>query len=560
MSSPAQDTTPPYDMGELLDSMKPIKPLRRGDVVEGVVMRADSDGIFVNVGAKAEGVVPPGEMRTLEPGALEQLSVGDEIVTFVVRAETGDDAAILSIDRAVGEHGWRVLETALESGTMVEGKILGFNRGGAIVEAEGVQGFVPISQLVSVSRSHFRDTQRPKEAPEPPAAVAAPPAQVTDTEQEGDQAAATPQATEPEQQAGEAEAAPQIAEPEEQAGEAEAASQTTEPEQQAGETQAAPQTTEPEQQAGEAEAPAQAEPGADQKGEEQPDPRAADIGKLLQLKVLEVNRARNRAIFSERQAVQAMRDEQKARLIKELTEGETRTGRVTGISSFGAFVDLGGADGLIHISELSWEQVSSPEQVVKVGDELDVFVLRVDAENKRIALSLRRLQPEPWQTINERYLVDDIVDATVTKLTNFGAFARVEGSVEGLIHISELTTRMINHPREVVREGAAVRVKILRIEPERRRLGLSLRQAMEDEGVEESVYMAELTKEPEGVAQEVEGVAQEPEDATEEVAEEPEDGAEEAEDVAEDVEEVAQETEEVAEEPKGRDRGSGGGT
>ena len=168
-------------------------------------------------------------------------------------------------------------------------------------------------------------------------------------------------------------------------------------------------------------------------------------------------------------------------MIQELTVGETRHGKVTGISSFGAFVDLGGADGLVHISELSWDSVNTPEDVVQVGDELDVYVLRVDAENKKIALSLRRLQPEPWETINERYQVGDIVEATVTKLTNFGAFARVEGSVEGLIHISELTSRMITHPREVVGEGDTIRLKILRIEPERRRLGLSLKEAQEEE-------------------------------------------------------------------------------
>jgi small subunit ribosomal protein S1 len=208
--------------------------------------------------------------------------------------------------------------------------------------------------------------------------------------------------------------------------------------------------------------------------------QAEDIGKSLQMKVLEVNRGRNRAIFSERQAVQEMRDEQKARLIEELTEGEIRMGKVTGISSFGAFVDLGGADGLIHISELSWSLVNSPDEVVKVGDELDVYVLRVDAENKKIALSLRRLQPEPWETIHERHAVGDIVQATITKLTNFGAFARVEDSVEGLVHISELSTRMITHPREVVKEGEEVQVKILRIEPDRRRLGLSLKQAVEE--------------------------------------------------------------------------------
>ena len=385
-------------MGDLLDSFEPMKPLRRGDVVEGVVMRADPDGIFVNIGHKAEGIVPPTEMKTLNREDLQGLNVGDEIVTYVVRTETAEAGAILSIDRAVGEKGWRVLEKALEAGTSMQGNVVDFNRGGAIVEVEGVQGFVPMSQLVSVSRGDLRA------------------AQATDSEAD--------------------------------AGDDES-----------GKTE----------------------------GAERRDPRVDDIGKVLNLKVLEVNRARNRAIFSERQAIQERRDEQKAKLIEELTEGEVRRGKVTGISSFGAFVDLGGADGLIHISELSWNPVNSPEEVLKIGQELDVYVLRVDAENKKIALSLRRLQAEPWDTIHERYSIGDVVEAAITKLTNFGAFARVEGvegSVEGLIHISELSSRMIGHPREVVQEGDEVRLKILRIEPERRRLGLSLRQAEDEEGIQ----------------------------------------------------------------------------
>ena len=398
MSSTVPEAGPAQDMGELLDSVEPMKALRRGDVVEGIIMRVDTDGIMVNIGHKSEGVVPPAEMRTLVAEDLERLKVGDEILTLVVRPETAEHGAVLSIDKAVGEQGWRLLEKMTESGTTVEGEVLGFNRGGAIVEVEGVQGFVPMSQLVSISRNRFREAQ--------------PPQQPSDVEQGG--------------------------------GEEETEEKAEEP------------------------------------GDDQLDHQDDDIGKVLQLKVLEVNRGRNRAIFSERQAIQERRDEQKARLIQELTEGEVRRGKVTGISSFGAFVDLGGADGLIHISEFSWVPVSSPEEVVKIGDELDVFVLRVDAENRKIALSLRHLEPEPWLTINDRFQVGDIVDAMVTKLTNFGAFARVEGSVEGLIHISELTSLTIAHPREAVREGESVKLKILRIEPERRRMGLSLRQAQEE--------------------------------------------------------------------------------
>ena len=372
------------DMGQLLDQAGEMKSVRRGDVVEGYVMRADtSDGLFVNIGQKSEAHVPANEMRTVETEDIESL-VGGSIIAMVVRPETGDNPAILSVDRAIGEQGWRYLEKTMEASEVIEGRITGFNRGGSIVEVEGVQGFVPMSQLVSVPRDRFRLYQED--------------------------------------------------------------SSTLPPEELEGLEKA----------------------------------QNEELGKQIKMKVLEVNRSRNRAIFSERQAVQESRDALKAKLIQELQEGETRKGVVTGISSFGAFVDLGGADGLIHISELSWSMVNTPEEVVRVGQELEVFVLRVDAENKKIALSLRRLQPEPWETIDERHSVGDIVNATVTKLTNFGAFARVEDSIEGLIHISELSVRMINHPREVLREGDEVRVKVLRIEPERRRLGLSLKQAEEE--------------------------------------------------------------------------------
>jgi len=167
------------------------------------------------------------------------------------------------------------------------------------------------------------------------------------------------------------------------------------------------------------------------------------------------------------------------RLVQELTEGEIRKGRVAGISNFGAFVDLGGADGLIHISELSWEPVKSPDEIVTVGAEIDVFVLRVDRENLKIALSLRRLQPEPWDEIETKFSIGQTVTGTVTKLANFGAFARIDRGIEGLIHISELAHQVIKHPRDVVSEGDELELKIIRIEPERRRLGLSLKQTVD---------------------------------------------------------------------------------
>jgi small subunit ribosomal protein S1 len=215
-------------------------------------------------------------------------------------------------------------------------------------------------------------------------------------------------------------------------------------------------------------------------------PKEGFIGMEVEFKIVELNRRRNRAIFSERAALQAWKQIQKMRLVQELNEGEIRRGRVAGISNFGAFVDLGGADGLIHISELSWEPIKSPEEVVSVGDEIDVYILKVDRESLKIALSLRRLKPEPWDEVESKFEVGQTVRGVVTKLANFGAFARIDAGIEGLIHISELSHQVIKHPRDVVSEGDELELKIIRIEPERRRLGLSLKQAQGDAGEDDT--------------------------------------------------------------------------
>ena len=372
---PTTQDDSPLDMQQLLDEME-FKSLRRGEIVEGTVMRADPEGIYLDIGHKEEGFIPPNEMRTLESGQLEAINEGDPLIAFVIRPDS-QDGPILSIDKAKGEEGWRDLQKYMEADETIEGKIIGFNRGGCILEVANVQGFVPMSQLVTISHDNFNQSS------------------------EGD-----------------------------------------------------------------------ADTADSSEGSE-------FIGSPLTVKVLEVNRSRNRAIFSERSAMREQREAQKAALIEELHEGEIRKGKVTGISNFGAFVDLGGADGLIHISELSWGMVNSPEEIVNVGQELDVYVLRVDRDTMKIALSLRRMQPEPWDTIYDRYQVGDVVSATVTKLADFGAFARLEDSIEGLIHVTELTNAVVTHPREVVSEGDAIKVKILRIEMERKRLGLSLKQADE---------------------------------------------------------------------------------
>ena len=208
---------------------------------------------------------------------------------------------------------------------------------------------------------------------------------------------------------------------------------------------------------------------------------AKAVGMKLRLKIIELDRRRNRLILSERAAVREWRREQKEKLLEELQENEVRTGVVSSLCDFGAFVDLGGADGLVHLSELSWGRVSHPREVLKVGDEVKALVLHIDRERRRIALSLKRLQPEPWSQIDQRYEIGQLVEGTITKITNFGAFARLDADVEGLIHISELSDQRIGHPREVVQEGQTLSLRIIRIDSGRKRIGLSLRRVDDTE-------------------------------------------------------------------------------
>ncbi len=346
-----------------------FRDLRRGDVVEGAVISVGRDGVLVDVGSKSEGIIPVGEMHSLGANPLSKLNEGDRVIASVIQPETPEGQILLSLDKARGERGWRTLQTRFETGETFEAEVTGYNKGGLLVNVEGVNAFVPLSQVVGV---------RPDR-----------------------------------------------------------------------------------------------EEGAEGS-------LAQMVGRTLRLKVIEINRRRNRVILSERAALQEYRTQQKERLLSELHEGEIRRGRITSVRSFGVFVDLGGADGLAHLSELNWERGRSPEEAYKVGDEVDVYVMKVDPETKKIALSLRRAQPERWDEIVDHYRVGQIVPARVTKLVTFGAFARIEGPVEGLIHVSELADRRITHPREVVHEGDIVPVKIVRVERDKHRIGLSLRQARDD--------------------------------------------------------------------------------
>ena len=200
------------------------------------------------------------------------------------------------------------------------------------------------------------------------------------------------------------------------------------------------------------------------------------IGQPITVRVIEVDRERRRLILSERAASTESRQSIKERVIEELEEGKVYTGRVTSLANFGAFININGADGLVHLSELSWEHIDHPREVLEVGQELKVKVINVDRDKKRIGLSVRALQNDPWKSRVEKYSVGQLVEGVITRLTKFGAFARLEGDIEGLIHISEIAEHRIEHPKEVLKEGEVKSLRVIRIDPDQHRIGLSLRK------------------------------------------------------------------------------------
>ena len=375
-------------MEELLSTNPPRKPLRRGEIIDGIIMEINDGGLLLNIGHKSEGIVPSREMRSYSKEDYDKLESGSEVVALVINPEDDDGATILSVDKARGERGWRVLEKAKEEDKPVDGIIIGSNRGGAVVQAEDVQGFIPLSQLVGPARELFV----PKKE----------------------------------------------------------------------------------------------------------NAKDGFIGMKITFKIFELNRRRNRAIFSEKAVLQQERAIKKKELIETLQVGNILKGRIVGVSTFGAFVDIGGADGLIHISELSWDPVTSPADVVTVGSEMDVYVVKIDKENLKIALSLKRLTPEPWEIIKDQLIVGEKIDASVTKITTFGAFVRTDHGVEGLLHVSEISHEEITSVEEIeklVSVGQKLNLTIVNVDTERKRLGLSIISSGKPKNTENEESSSEISQE-----------------------------------------------------------------
>ncbi|HEY8449109.1 MAG TPA: 30S ribosomal protein S1, partial [Bacillota bacterium] len=208
----------------------------------------------------------------------------------------------------------------------------------------------------------------------------------------------------------------------------------------------------------------------------------AYVGKNVRARVIELDRSKNRVILSQKVVLEEEYQRQREQTWASLEEGQIRRGIVKGITDFGAFIDLGGVDGLLHVSEMAWNRVDHPSDVVQEGQEVQVKVLKVDRERERISLSLKQTLPDPWQGLEQRYPPGAIVEGQVVRLAPFGAFVRLEPGVEGLVHISQLADYHVKTPSEVVREGDTVRVKVLKVQPEDRRVSLSIKEAQRPAG------------------------------------------------------------------------------
>jgi len=329
-----------------------------GDVVNGKVVRIDKDEVLVDIGYKAEGVIPSNELsirKSVNPS--EEVELGEEVDALVLTKEDAEGRLILSKKRARFEKAWRRIEVAADSGEPVEGSVIEVVKGGLILDL-GVRGFLPAS-LVDIRRVHNLDEF---------------------------------------------------------------------------------------------------------------------MGQTLECKVIELNRSRNNVVLSRRAVLEEERKEVREQILGRLEPGQVVEGKISNIVDFGAFVDLDGIDGLIHISELSWSHVNHPSEILSIGDTVSVKVLDIDRDRQRISLGLKQTQEDPWQRVISTHRPGDVLEGTVTKVVAFGAFVEILPGVEGLVHISELADHHVENPSEVVEPGAKLNVKILEIDEDRRRLSLSIKR------------------------------------------------------------------------------------
>ncbi|MEN6358379.1 MAG: 30S ribosomal protein S1 [Armatimonadota bacterium] len=346
--------------GAGVDYSGTFRSLSPGDVVEGVVVHIDREGVLVDVGTKSEGVIKPNELTrdpSLEPE--EVVSIGEKIKVYVVESESHEGGPVLSKKRADFENAWDRVDKAFADKEVIKAMVTDRVKGGLVVDL-GIRGFVPASHVQSGKLKNLDKF----------------------------------------------------------------------------------------------------------------------VGQSMPFKIIEVDRERRKVVLSNRLAVEEEREELKKETVATLAVGQIREGVVRRLTDYGAFIDLGGVDGLLHISEMSWTRINHPSEVVKVGQKIQVMVLKLNLEQGRVSLGLRQILPDPWEDIKRLYKVGDVFTGAISRLVPFGAFVQVEGGIEGIIPNSELALKRVNNPEEVVSVGQEVEVKVIDLRPDERRLTLSMRQLM----------------------------------------------------------------------------------
>ncbi|MHB0913475.1 MAG: 30S ribosomal protein S1 [Armatimonadota bacterium] len=361
MEEPKEKTAEKSEGAGSVDYSNTFRTLSQGDLVDGVVVHIDKEGVLVDVGTKSEGIIRPHELSTGPVQDVESVvSVGDTIEVYVMQPEGEDGNLMLSKKRADFEKAWDKVQHTFEGGKVLNAMVTDRVKGGLVVDL-GIRGFVPGSHVGSGNVKNLDKY----------------------------------------------------------------------------------------------------------------------VGQSLPLKVIEVDRDRRKVVLSHRLAVEEERSKQREETVGTLKEGEVRDGVVRRITDYGAFIDLGGIDGLLHVSEMSWTRVNHPSDVVKVGEKLQVMILRLNLDAGRISLGLRQIMPDPWAEMTSKWKVGDIVKGNVSRLVPFGAFVQIQDGVEAIIPNSELATRRVKRPEDVVSVGDSVEAKVIDMRPEERRMTLSIRQIHE---------------------------------------------------------------------------------
>ena len=361
-------------MEQFMDQIdESLRAPRSGSIVKGKVVQVKSDEIIVNIGYKADGVIPLEEISSAAtPADLSVFEENQEIEVYVIKNDNGDGNVLLSLKRVSMYADWGLLEEAYAAEQEIEVKVTETVKGGVVAYYQEARGFIPASQI---STRYVNDLKE-------------------------------------------------------------------------------------------------------------------YVGKTMMVKIIEFNREKRRAVFSRKIVLQKENAAKKEAVWEKVFEGAVVQGEVKRITSFGVFIDLGGIDGMAHISELTWGRINKPQEVVKIGDVVEVKVISIDKETEKISLSIKQLKGDPWTTFMDHYTIGGIFESKVVNLTDFGAFVELEPGVEGLVHVSQIARKRVEKPSDELKVGEKRLVKLLDVDLENRRIKLSMKEA-EEEAAEEAEEAAE---------------------------------------------------------------------